>query len=83
METKIGKFKFAFTPKGMPDCKSPNTYNRTFVKEGEFDAFIEEMDERGYHFHDAWVFADYMKTLEDNIQLRIKKNNEYYEKFKD
>jgi hypothetical protein len=63
MENKIGKFKFAFTPKGMPDCKSPNTYNRTFTEEGQFDAFIEEMDERGYHFHDAWDFEEYMSQL--------------------
>ena len=81
MENKIGKFKFAFTPKGMPDCKSPNTYNRTFTKEGEFDAFIEEMDERGYHFHDAWDFAEYMKFIENTLNTRIK-NNKQNENFK-
>jgi len=74
--SKIGKFKFAFTPKGMPDAKSPNTYNRTFTKEGQFDAFIEEMDEKGYHFHDVWDFEEYMKTIKDTLNLRIKKNNE-------
>ena len=63
MEDKIGKFKFAFTPKGMPDAKSPNTYNRTFTEEGQFDAFIEEMDEKGYHFHDAWDYEEYMSQL--------------------
>ena len=47
----------------MPDAKSPNTYNRTFTEEGQFDAFIEEMDERGYHFHDAWDYEDFMSQL--------------------
>lgn len=61
--SKIGKFKFAFTPKGMPSPVSPNTYNRTFTKEGEFDAFIEEMDEKGYHFHDCWDYEKYMRSL--------------------
>ena len=73
---KIGKFKLAFTPKGMPDAKSPNTYNRTFTKEGQFDAFIEEMDEKGYHFHDAWDFHEYHKFIENTLKARIKKNKE-------
>lgn len=76
MENNIGKFVFSFTPKGMPDAKSPNTYNRTFTEEGQFDAFIEEMDEKGYHFHDAWDFEEYMKFIDNTLKARIKKNKE-------
>jgi len=81
MENTIGKFVFSFTPKGMADSFSPKTFVKSFTKEGEFYAYLEEMDERGYHFHDAWVYDEYNKFIENTLKSRIKKIKEN-EKFK-
>lgn len=72
MENNIGKFVFSFTPKGMPDSFSPKTFVKSFAKEGEFDDYLEEMDERGYHFHDSWDFYEYNKFIENTLKERIK-----------
>tara|TARA_R110000803_G_scaffold70598_1_gene133550 strand:+ start:1557 stop:1898 length:342 start_codon:yes stop_codon:yes gene_type:complete len=66
----IGEYLMSFSPKGMADCKSPNTYKRTFTKEGEYDAFIEEMDSRGYHFHDCWEWGVYKRSFRSPEQIR-------------
>jgi hypothetical protein len=32
--------------------------------------------EKGYYFHDAWDFEEYMKFIDNTLKARIKKNKE-------
>ena len=57
---KIGKYLITFMPEGCaPKNFKPYSITRSFFKEGEFDAFIDEMNERGYIFEDAWTWDEY------------------------